>query len=222
MPIVRRFKKSKSRRARRNPDEGGSSGGSSSMQPITEVGEFLLPAFGAFVATRFATRAVATTITTRWPAYAKHAGALASVASFAAAWTLAHRVKMLKKYSEPATIGAGIAALQSLIQLYLPRLGWVVSDATPELTDTSSATTQIPASTDQTGTGDFEILDDDYGAKDWRAFNDAGDPGAYRTPQAANKQQRQQAAAAASAADPNFDFSDDLDDMAMNAGSLSS
>jgi len=220
MPIVKRFKKSKSRRARRNPDEGGGSTGTSVVQPIAEIGEFLLPAFGGFALTRFGTRAAATTIATRWPAYAKHAGALASIGSFLAAWLVSHRVKMLRRYTEPLTIGAGLAAAQSLIQLYLPKLAWVVSDATPDLTDTSTATTQIPSAT--ATSGDFEILDDDYGAKDWRAYNDAGDPGAYRAPQSANKQARQQAAAAASAADPDFDFSDDLDEMGVNAGSLSS
>lgn len=216
MPIVKRFRKSKARRARRNPDDGGPSG-TSVVQPIAEIGEFLLPAFGGFALTRFGTRAAATAISTRWPAYAKHAGALASLGSFGAAWLVSHRVKMLQRYTEPLTIGAGLAALQSLIQLYFPKLAWVVSDVTPDLT--SSATTQISSASPTSD--DYEVLDDNYGAQDWRQYNDAGDPGAYRTPQAANAQ-RQQAAAAASAADPNFDFSDDLDDMAVNAGSLSS
>src|ERR1043166_8119802 len=98
MPIVRRFKKSKARRARRNPDDGPSS--PSVVQPIAEVGEFLLPALGGFALTRFGTRAAATAIASRWPQHAKHAGALASLGSFAAAWLLSHRVKMLRRYTE--------------------------------------------------------------------------------------------------------------------------
>lgn len=225
MPITRKFRK-KTKKTRRNPDEGSGGGGggsSSGVQPIKEVGEFLLPAFGAFVATRFGTRAVATTISNRWPTYAKHAGAIASLASFGAAWLAAHRVRMLERHAEALTIGAGIAAGQTLVQMYLPKLAWVVSDATPDLTDASSATTQIPATTtdDPTGTGDFEVLDDSYGAQSWGASRDAGDPGAYRTPAAANKQRRQEQAAAQSAMDPDFDFSDDISDMMENSGSLS-
>lgn len=218
MPIVKRFKKSKSRRkARRNPDDAPAR--SSALQPLGEVMHFVLPAFGGFAVTRFGTRAVATQIANRWPAYAKHAGAIASVGSFFAAWGLSHRVKMLEKYSEPLTIGAGLAALQSLIQLYIPKLAWVVSDATPELTDTSSATQQIPAPA-PTGDDDYEILDDV--SSDWRGFNDAGDPGRYTKPQQQHARQRVQEQAN-SIESQDFDFAEDLNDLDFaNVGSLSS
>lgn len=222
MPIVKRFKKSKSRRkARRNPDDAPASSSSRALQPLGEVMHFVLPAFGGFAATRFATRAAATQIATRWPAWAKHSGAIASVGSFFAAWGLSHRVKMLRDYSEPLTIGAGLAAMQSLIQLYIPGLAWVVSDATPELTDTSNATQQIPAGSPAATGDDYEIVDENV-ANDWRGFNDAGDAGRYTKPQQQHQRQRQQEAAN-SIESQDFDFAEDLNDLDFaNAGSLSS
>src|ERR1700690_4438211 len=144
MAIVKRFKKNRSRR--RNPDEPSPAPShSSSASSIGEIFEYVGPGFLGFAATRFATRIASTQIATRWPNMAKHAGAVASVGSFLAAWQLAHRVKMLEKYSEALTVGSGIAGIQSVIQLYIPRLGWVVSDATPEIDATTSSST--PATT---------------------------------------------------------------------------
>jgi hypothetical protein len=136
---------------------------------ITELGEWIGPGFAAFAATRFGTRIAATQIAKKKPSWAKHAGAIASVAAFAAAWLLAHRVKFLAKYHTPIAVGAGIAALQSLIQLYVPKLGWMVADATPEIAHTPApAQPQLPAN--------FELLDDDPSIY---TYNDAYDAGRY-------------------------------------------
>lgn len=105
---------------------------------IQELAEFIGPGFAAFAATRFGTRIAAQTIAKKKPTWGKHAGAIASVGSFVAAWLLAHRLKWLEKYHTPIAVGAGIAALQSLIQLYVPKLGWMVADASPELAQVSA------------------------------------------------------------------------------------
>lgn len=118
------------KRKKRNP----SSDGPKRNPPlITDIAEFAVPGFVAFAATRFGTRVAATQIAKRKPSWGKHAGALASVGAFLAAWLLAHRWKWLAKYHTPVAVGSAIAAAQSLIQLYIPKLGWIVADATPEL-----------------------------------------------------------------------------------------
>lgn len=98
----------------------------------TELAEFVGPGFAGFAATRVLTRFATVQIAKRKPAWAKHAGAIASIGSLAAAWFGAHRVKFLEKYQMPITVGAAIAAVQSLIQLYVPKLGWMISDASSE------------------------------------------------------------------------------------------
>lgn len=100
---------------------------------MSDLVEWVGPGFASFAATRFATRVAATQIAKRKPSWGKHAGAGVSIGAFLAAWFLGHRLKWLGKYHTPITVGAAIAALQSLIQLYIPKLGWMVSDASPEL-----------------------------------------------------------------------------------------
>lgn len=100
---------------------------------LTELAEWVGPGFGGFAASRFVTRVASTQIAKRAPSWGKHAGAVGAVATFLLAWQLANRVKFLEKYHTPLVVGSAIAAIQSLIQLYLPSLGWIVSDATPEL-----------------------------------------------------------------------------------------
>lgn len=100
---------------------------------FTDLAEWVGPGFAGFAVTRFATRVAATQIAQRKPSWGKHVGAGVSVGAFLAAWFLAHRWKWLAKYHTPITVGAAIAAIQSLVQLYVPKLGWMLADASPDL-----------------------------------------------------------------------------------------
>lgn len=101
---------------------------------LQDLVEFIGPGFAGFAATRFLTRMAMVQIAKRKPSWAPHAGAIASLASFFAAWFLAHRVKLLERFHTPLVVGSGIAAGQSLLQIYAPnKLGWLVSDASPEV-----------------------------------------------------------------------------------------
>lgn len=153
------------KRYKRNPETTASS------PLMMEMVEFIGPGFVAFAAARLLTRITATQINQRKPDWGKHAGALAAVAAFAAAWFGAHRVKWLEKYQTPIVVGSAIAGLQSLVQLYIPRLGWMVADASPELTEGSGAVDQIAASN---STSRLEILNED---PDDYTYNDSFDPG---------------------------------------------
>lgn len=105
---------------------------------VSEIGEYILPGFAGFAATRLMTRIAATQVAKYKPDLAPHAGAATSIAAFLAAWFLAHRVKFTAPYQQPLVVGAGLALIQSLLQLYFPKLGWIVSDATPEIADAAN------------------------------------------------------------------------------------
>lgn len=112
---------------------------------FTDLVEFVVPGFGGFAATRLVTRIAMTQVAQRAPSWGKHAGAVASVGSFLAAWFLAHRWKFLEKWHTPIVVGSAIAAGQSLLQIYAPNLlGWVVSDATPEVTGAAQGALSAP------------------------------------------------------------------------------
>lgn len=144
---------------------------------LTDLVEFVGPGFGGFAASRFVTRIAVTQIAKRAPSWGKHAGAVAAAGSFLAAWFLAHKVKFLEKYHTPIVVGSAIAALQSIIQLYIPALGWIVSDASPDLVAEASAKNQqlsISPSPHLLPTNDDP---NEY------TYNDSFDAGRYSNPQ---------------------------------------
>jgi len=152
------------------------SGFKSNPPLFTDLAEFVGPGFASFALTRLATRVAATQIAKVKPNMGRHAGAAVSVGAFLAAWFLAHRVKVLEKYHTPVTVGAAIAALQSIVQLYMPKLGWMVADATPEL-DAQA----IAAATPQLASvnPNLQPVDDDPNEY---TYNDSYDPGRYSKP----------------------------------------
>lgn len=168
--LHRRYKNKRKRR------ESGDSGGYKRNPPlITDLAEFIGPGFAGFAATRLLTRIASVQLAKKKPSWGKHAGAITSVASFLLAWWGAGRVKWTAKYHTPIVVGSAIAALQSIIQLYIPKLGWMLADASPEIDDlrigTQPNAPQLPP--------DLEYVDDD----DPNAFvyNDSYDPGRYAT-----------------------------------------
>lgn len=129
--LHKRYKKNPGSDApKRNPPDMGS------------IAEDIVPGFAAFAGSRLATRIATTQVAKVKPSIAKHVGALTSLAAFAAAWLLAHRVGWMSKYQRALVVGTGLASLQSLLQSYVPKLGWMVADATPDL-PAAVAETQI-------------------------------------------------------------------------------
>lgn len=188
-----RLSKRYKRRLRKNP---GTAPRLRANPPLfSELAEFIGPGFGGFAATRLLTRIAATQIAKRKPSMGKHAGAAASIGSFLAAWFLAHRVKALEKYHTPIVVGAGIAALQSLIQLYVPKLGWMVADASPQIAEEARAK-QVRGPRPE----DVEPLDDED--PNMYTYNDSYDAG---------RSDRTQTRADQSASSSDVDDLDDLD-----------
>jgi hypothetical protein len=150
---------------------------------LTDLVEFVGPGFGGFAVSRFVTRAAATQIAKRAPSWGKHAGAVAAVGSFLAAWFLAHKVKFLEKYHTPIVVGSAIAGLQSLIQLYVPMLGWIVSDASPELAGATAQNQLAVAQAQATA----HLLPTNEDPNEY-TYNDSFDAGRYsQAPQTPSK-----------------------------------
>ena len=95
---------------------------------MTDIVEFVVPGFAGYAGTRFASRAAYNIIIKRWPKLAKHASVLSTFGAAGLAWLLVHRIGKISKYHTPVVVGAGIAALQTATQAYLPKYGWLVSD----------------------------------------------------------------------------------------------
>lgn len=132
-----------------------------------DVVHVILPAFGAYGATRFLQRLAFVQINKRWPKLGKHAPVIASAVALVVAYFAAHKVKRLEKYHGPILIGTAVAALQSAVQTYLPKYGWIVSDVRadqykPLMQQAGIKLLQQAASTQALPSGD----DDEYGYED--------------------------------------------------------
>jgi len=90
--------------------------------------EKVAPGFGAYAATRFLSRAAFTIADKRKMKSAKHVAVGVGLGTAAAVWAFGDRVKQTQKFYEPILIGAGTAAVQGLIQAYMPRYGWMTGD----------------------------------------------------------------------------------------------
>ena len=146
--------------------------------PMKDLIEFIIPGFVGYAATRFLGRIAYALVGRRSPRWAKHAAALSGVAAFSGTWLLLHRIDRFKKYHTPATVGAAIAAAQTITQAYLPKYSWIVSDFQDKLPPTTpseadpSEIAQIPASAasveeqiaDEIDELDLGTLDSDMGS----------------------------------------------------------
>jgi len=96
----------------------------SNPPPMTDLVEFV----AGYAGTKLASRMVHGVVLKRYPHLAKHASVLSTLVSATGAMLLVHRFERIKEYHTPVVVGASIAALQSVVQAYLPKYGWMVSD----------------------------------------------------------------------------------------------
>jgi hypothetical protein len=104
--------------------------------PITEsaavdLGMQVGAGFAGYTTTRFLMRAAYSQAVKRWPKLAKHIGVLTSAVGATGVYFGTKYWEKAEDYHYSATIGAGIAVLQSVLQTYVPGLGWIVSDMDP-------------------------------------------------------------------------------------------
>lgn len=142
----------------------------SSGQPTPNPGlsrdfmDLVLPGFASFAAARFTTRMVTLAIAKKWPKLAHHAGAIASVGVFAGGYYGAHKISALSKYHEGIMLGTGVATMATLLQTYVPAMGWIIAEVAP-----AELAPPAPAA--------GELADDE-----WGYANDAFDGGRYQAP----------------------------------------
>lgn len=82
------------------------------------------PGIGAYALSRFLARIARVETAKRWPRMSPHLTALATVLVLLSAW-LGGRTKTLRPYQTGLMVGASIGAVQTLIQTYIPTLGWI-------------------------------------------------------------------------------------------------
>lgn len=96
--------------------------------PLKDVMDFVIPGFAGYAGTRMTSRIVHGMVIKRFPKMAKHASVLSTGLAATAAWFAVHRIDRFKQYHTPVVVGAAIAAVQTAVQAYLPKYGWMVSD----------------------------------------------------------------------------------------------
>lgn len=165
--VAGRATRAKRVKRRRNPDAAPAAStvavGATPNPPMMEdLAELILPGFGGYAATKFLHRIISVQLTKRYPNAGKHVAAASTIGSFLAAWLLAHRVKRLAEYHTPIVIGSAIASIQTLVQTYFPRYGWMVSDVQPDALPAASAAVsaaQMAAPVERLFPGGPEIVD---------------------------------------------------------------
>lgn len=99
-----------------------------SNPPAVEFAVSVGAGFAGYAATRFIARAAFSQAIKKWPKGAKHAHVAASAIGAAGVFFGSKYWSKLDDYHEAATIGAGIALIQTAVQTYLPQFGWIVGD----------------------------------------------------------------------------------------------
>ena len=147
---------------------------------LADLAEWAGPGFASFATTRFLTRIVTQKVNEKKPSWGKHAGVGVSVGSFLLLWYLGHKIKWIAKYHTPITVGSAIAAAQSILQLYLPQVGWMIGDATPEVA--AAATAGGATALTARSIPQLEPMPDEDPNE--YTYNDSFDPGRYGIKQA--------------------------------------
>jgi hypothetical protein len=93
--------------------------------PMQDLVEFVVPGFAGYAGTRVVSRIVKGVVSKKYPRFAKHAAVLSTIGAAAGAWLMVHRIERIKEYHTPVVVGSSIAAI---VQAYLPKYGWLVSD----------------------------------------------------------------------------------------------
>ena len=127
--------------------------------------EEIIPAFIAYAGTRFVANIVNKIAQKRFPQGGKHIAVLSSGIAFAGAWTIIHRIPSAEKYHSPAVVGSAIAAIQTGVQTYLPKYGWMMADIEKDVSLPAPATSAVLEAPATTGDdeGDIDVVGGSYG-----------------------------------------------------------
>lgn len=104
----------------------------SNPSQATEMAINIGAGFGGYAVTRFASRMAYSQLVKKYPDASKHIQVAASALGAAGVYFGTRYWKKVDDYHEAASIGAGIALLQTAVQAWFPKYGWIVSDANAE------------------------------------------------------------------------------------------
>lgn len=127
---IKRVNPAKARKARKRA-AGRSQSRALAANPVGGLSSILESAglaFGSYAVTRFVSRVAFVQLSPKYPKLAPHLHTLSSLASTVATYYAAQHIEALKPYDEELVIGSVIASAQSVVQHYLPKFGWIVSD----------------------------------------------------------------------------------------------
>lgn len=128
---------------------------------LKELGEFALAGFAGYAGGRLISRVTYVQASKKWPKAARHLSVGSGLVSVAGAYYLLGKVKKAEPYVVPIAVGAAIAALQTVVQTYVPKFGWIVSDYQP-LVGSASTGAQAAAQLDtRMPATPVEVSDDD-------------------------------------------------------------
>jgi len=88
--------------------------------------------FGGYAVNRFLSRIVYSLVLKKRPKLAGHALVGTSALATVLTYFVTRYWQRVSDYHEYASLGSGVAFVQTAVQTYVPRLGWVVSDVRPE------------------------------------------------------------------------------------------
>lgn len=99
--------------------------------------------FAGYAVTRLLSRVAYSLVVKRFPRLADHIAVGVSAGGAVGIYLTTRYWERASAYQEPAMVGAGVALLQVVVQTYLPKFGWVVSDLDPGQYEPSK--TALPA-----------------------------------------------------------------------------
>ena len=88
--------------------------------------------FAGYAATRLISRMAYVQALKKYPKASKHIHVAATAVGAAGVYFGSKHWDKVDEYHEAAALGAGVAILQTAMQTYLPQIGWVVADVSPE------------------------------------------------------------------------------------------
>lgn len=126
--MASKLSRNRRRRARRNPESETGTPSRRLKKVVVDTAYDAGAAFAAYAATRVVGRLAYGQAAKRWPGASRHVAVLASVASVAGAHYLAEFWDDAAKYEDALMMGAGVAAVQAVVQTYVPQYAYILAD----------------------------------------------------------------------------------------------
>lgn len=118
------------RRRRKNPDDTPSR--SRAKGEVIELATNIGAGFAGYAGTRLLSRMAYAQAVKRFPNASPYVHVAAAALGAAGVYFGTKHWSKAQDYHESASIGAGIALLQTAIQTFVPKFGWIVADVTPD------------------------------------------------------------------------------------------